>query len=34
MPRTLELDDAWPAALGRPGEPAAPATVRERPSDV
>lgn len=23
MPQTLELDDAWPAALGRPGQPPA-----------
>lgn len=34
MPRTLELDDAWPPALGRPGEPAPPAGVRERPSEA
>lgn len=33
MPRTLELDDAWPPALGRPGEPATSAGVRERPSE-
>lgn len=33
MPRTLELDDAWPDALGRPGEPA-PVAARERPSDA
>ena len=25
MPQTLELDDAWPAALGRPGQPPAAA---------
>lgn len=25
MPQTLELDDAWPAALGRPGRPPAAA---------
>lgn len=25
MPHTLELDDAWPAALGRPGQPPAAA---------
>lgn len=25
LPQTLELDDAWPDALGRPGLPAAPA---------
>jgi len=25
IPQTLELDDAWPQSLGRPGQPAAPA---------
>jgi hypothetical protein len=34
MPRTLELDDTWPAALGRPGEPAAATALRDRPSDA
>ncbi|MFS0698694.1 hypothetical protein AB6N24_01860 [Cellulomonas sp. 179-A 4D5 NHS] len=34
MPRTLELDDAWPAALGRPGEPAPATALRDRPSDA
>lgn len=33
MPRTLELDDAWPPALGRPGQPT-PAETGRRADEV